>query len=82
MAWPGPAAPDPEPATAEEKEHLAALLLALAEGLGGLPQWPTSLAELEQAEVQAVQVQFPELPEEVVSRCVENRYRDLIAGTA
>ncbi len=82
MVWPGPAEPEPAPATAEEKAGLAELLLSLAEGLGGLPEWPTALAEVEAAEALAVQVHFPGLPEEEVSRGVGNRYRGFISRTA
>ena len=82
LAGPGPATPEPEPATVEEKADLAELLSALAEGLGAWGEWPTPLAELKAAEAEAVQAHCPGLPEEEVSRGVEGRYRDFIARTA
>jgi hypothetical protein len=51
-----PAPPDPEPVTQAEKEHLAELLLSVAESLGRVQEWsitPAALQEAEQAAVQA-----------------------------
>jgi hypothetical protein len=54
MAGPVPAAPEPEPVTGAEKEHMAELLLTLAEGLGRLQEWSITLEALQEAEWAAV----------------------------
>jgi hypothetical protein len=45
-----PAGPEAEPATRAEKEHMAELLLSLAQGLERLHEWPITPAELQEAE--------------------------------
>jgi len=52
-----PAAPEAEPVAQAEKEHLAELLLSLAEGLERLHEWPITLAAL-QEERTAVQARL------------------------
>jgi hypothetical protein len=54
MAGPSPAVPEPEPVTGAEKEHMAELLLTLAEGLGRLQEWSITLEILQEAEWAAV----------------------------
>jgi hypothetical protein len=78
MAWPGPARPTAEPATVQEKEDGADLLDSLAEGVGLLPAWPTSLGALQDAERVAFQATFPTLPAEEVRRFVEARYDEFL----
>jgi hypothetical protein len=50
VAGPVAAVPEPEPVTAAEQEHLAELLLTLAEGLGRLHEWSITLEALQEAE--------------------------------
>jgi len=50
LANPLPVAPEPEPVTQAEKEHMADLLLTVAEGLGRLQKWPISVAAVQEAE--------------------------------
>jgi hypothetical protein len=49
LAGPVSAVPEPEAATQAEKEHLAELLVALAEAVGRLDEWPADLAAVEGA---------------------------------
>jgi len=82
MAWPGPAVPEPEPATVVEKGDAAELLTELAEGVGLLREWATPLDAVKDAEVLAVQVWYPWFSGEAVRSFVEKRYGEFIANTA
>jgi hypothetical protein len=50
-----PAPPDPEPVSQAEKEHIAELLLTIAEALGRVQEWSITPATLREAEQSAVQ---------------------------
>ena len=80
LAGPAAARPEPEPVTQAEKEHLADLLLRLAEEVGWLHEWPTAVAAVRQAEEEAIQAHHAELPAEVVGRFVQARYGEFIPG--
>jgi transcriptional regulator with AAA-type ATPase domain len=82
LAWPEPGVPEPEPATQQEKGHAAELLASLAEGVGLLRVWPTSLEALKQAERAALEANFPSLAGGQARQVVEARYQEFIARTA
>jgi hypothetical protein len=74
LAGPVSAVPEPKAVTQAEKEHLAELLLTLAEGVGRLREWPTPPAAVQEAERQAIQARHPEFPPGVLRRFVHARY--------
>jgi hypothetical protein len=81
LAGPVSELPESGPVTQAEKEHLADLLLGLAQEVDRLREWPTSLEALQEAEWEAIQAQHAELPPGVVWRQVQARYAKLATAS-